>query len=342
MLAMRAEQHGTGRAVPSGSRAAPAYLCWVCFAVASLLACGPDEDIRLSPPPDPNVEAQRSCSLDGVVSEAPPEATLPDAGGPEDPLPHFSFFVTSQAGLYGLRAGQYAPAPDPALGYGGDLGGLRGADEICSMLARRASPRDRKVWRAFLSSSGTSSGERVDAIGRVGPGPWYDYNGVLFARDLRGLLPDESGRPSGAAAPLKRMFSDENGEEARVTGQDNHDTLTGSDSCGRLYDDGESGAIATCNDWTSKTVHGREGNLAGVGGQIPVGHSWPREFGAGFGGDAALGARWIGDHTISGCEPGPDVDGGQGAPAGDFRVGAGGGYGAFYCFALGAVAPSRL
>jgi hypothetical protein len=29
----------------------------------------------------------------------------------------------------------------------------------------------------------------------------------------------------------------------------------------------------------------------------------------------------------------------MGAEPGDFRVGAGGGYGGFYCFALGAVAP---
>ncbi|MEY2932111.1 MAG: hypothetical protein RL033_2860, partial [Pseudomonadota bacterium] len=295
-------------------------------------------------PGDQNVQAARACSLDGVVSEPAPEvllaATSVDAGVPVDPLPHFSFFVTSQKGMYGLPAGRYAPAPDPAQGYGGDFGGLRGADEICGQLAQRANPGDRKVWRAFLSSSGTVSGERVDALGRVGTGPWYDYNGVLFARDLRGLLPSASGRPSGAAAPLNRMFSDENGEAAQVPGQDNHDNLTGSDSCGRLYDDGAAGAVATCNDWTSKTVHGREGNSAGVGGQVPVGHSWPRAFGAGFGGDAALGARWISDHAISGCEPGYDVNGGTGAPPGDFRVGAGGGYGGFYCFALGAVAPT--
>jgi hypothetical protein len=317
----------------------------LCFAAASSLACGSDEDIlRPDAQSDRNVQVANACSLDGVVSEPALETAIEvapaDAGVAADPLPHFSFFVTSQQGLYGLRAGRYAPAPDPAQGYGGDLGGLQGADEICGQLAQRANPGDRKVWRAFLSSSGTVNGARVDALGRVGTGPWYDYDGVLFARDLRGLLPNPSGRPSGAAAPLNRMFRDENGEAAQVPGQDNHDILTGSDSCGRLYDDGANGAIATCNDWTSKTVHGREGNSAGVGGQIPVGHSWPRAFGAGFGGDAALGGRWIGDHTISGCEPGYDVNGGMGAPPGDFRVGAGGGYGGFYCFALGAVAPS--
>src|SRR5688572_19611937 len=200
----------------------------LCLGAVSLLACGSDEDILRAPSTrDTNVQPAQSCTLDGVVSEPLPDLQLTqgDVQAAADPLPHFSFFVTSQRGLYGLPAGTYAPAPDPALGYGGNFGGLRGADEICGMLARRANPGDRKVWRAFLSSSGTASGERVDAIGRVGPGPWYDYNGVLFARDVRGLLPNASGRPSGAVAPLSRMFSDENGEAAQVPGQDNHDTL---------------------------------------------------------------------------------------------------------------------
>ena len=308
---------------------------------ASLAGCGADRDIRLTPLSDQSPGPRPpECSLQGVVHDAAPTSTSsPDAGAP-DPRPHFSFFAASQAGLYGLPAGQHAPAPDPALGYGGDFGGLSGADEICSMLAQRASPGDRKVWRAFLSSSGLSGSPRVDAIGRVGAGPWYDYNGVLLARDLQGLLPDDDGRPSGARPPLDRMFSDENGEDVRIAGQDNHDTLTGSDACGRLYQqDDAAGRIATCEDWTSKTLHGREANLGGLGGQIPVGHSWPRGFGAGFGGDAALGARWISDHTINGCEPGYRVSEGPGAAAGDFRVGAGGGFGGFYCFALGARDP---
>ncbi len=216
---------------------------------------------------------------------------------------------------------------------------MAGADEICSQLAQRSSPGDSKVWRAFSSSSGTVAGERVDALGRIGQGPWYDYNGRLLARDLAGLLPDEDGRPSAAEPQLGDMFTDENGENARMPGQDNHDTLTGSDSCGRLFSDGVSGRIATCEDWTSNTVHGAPANLGGIGGQVPVGHSWPRASG-GFGNQPALGAHWIQDHTINGCEPGLDVDGGMGAPANDFRVGCGGGSGGFYCLALGAVPPA--
>jgi hypothetical protein len=235
--------------------------------------------------------------------------------------------------LFGLPAGEIAPAPDPVLGYGGDLGGLAGADEICSMLAAASNPGDTKVWRAFLSTSGFMGGERVDAIDRVGPGPWFDYNGLPLALNVAGLLPDgNDGRPSGADPELAEMFTDENGEDARPSAQiDNHDTLTGSGPDGRLFDDGEDGNVATCEDWTSSTLRGNQGNLAGNGGQVPVGHSWPRS--------GNNGRHWISEHTVNGCEPGADVDGGAGAPMGDFRVGAGGGYGGFHCFALGAVAP---
>jgi hypothetical protein len=303
----------------------------------SVVGCGPDGD-RGAPlqfmAADPNISSWADCSLDGVVYA--PEVNAAPA---TDARPYFSFFATSQAGLYSLPAGEHAPQPDPARGYGGDFGGLAGADEICNMLARRSNPGDQKIWRAFLSSPGTDSEARVDAIGRVGQGPWYDFNGVLFARDLEGLLPNAKGRPRGAASPLGTRFSDENGEEMWQSGKDNHDTLTGSDSCGKLFDDGASGVVASCDGWTSKTLHGKQGNLAGVGGQIPVGHSWPRAFS--LGGDAAVGARWINDHTINGCEPGATTSEGAGAPAGDFRVGAGGGFGGFYCFALGATPPTR-
>jgi len=320
------------------ARLAVPRLAMLAACTSLLLACGADEDILVNPPSDPNTAASASCSLQGIVYEPPPASGLPADAGAADPRPYFSFFAASQAGMYGLPAGQHAPAPDPAQGYGGNFGGLAGADEICSMLARRSNPGDAKVWRAFLSGSGTTGSLRVDAIGRVGPGPWYDYNGVLLARNMQGLLPDAEGRPSDARPPLRRMFADENGEDVRPPGQDNHDTLTGSDGCGQLYDDGAAGRIATCEDWTSKTLHGRQANLAGEGGQVPVGHSWPREFG--FGGDSAIGARWISDHTINGCEPGYQVNPGLGPPDGDYRVGAGGGFGGIYCFALAARDPT--
>ena len=248
-----------------------------------------------------------------------------------DERPFFSFFVTSQAGLFGLPAGAVAPAPSATDGYGGNLGGLAGADEICTMLARASNPGDQKTWHAFLSTSAFDGSTPIDAIDRVGPGPWYNYNGQLLAEDVADLLPQNNGRPAGDPQ-LVNMFTDENGEDIRPNQQiDNHDTLTGSGQDGRLFDDDADGRVATCENWTSSTLRGAEGNMFGGGGQVPVGHSWPRS--------NNNGRNWIQDHTINGCEPGADVDGGAGAPAGDFRVGAGGGYGGFYCFALGAVAP---
>src|SRR5690606_24823016 len=131
----------------------------------------------------------------GETESTDSDATVPlfiwddVAGKPRGPRPHFSFFVTTQQGLFSLPAGRYSPAPDPVLGFGGDLGGIEGADEICSMLAQRSNPGDTKVWRAFLSTSGAFGGPRQDAIDRIGDGPWYDFEGRKLADDLAGLLP---------------------------------------------------------------------------------------------------------------------------------------------------------
>jgi hypothetical protein len=253
---------------------------------------------------------------------------------PRGARPWFSFFVTSQIGLFGLPAGTSSPAPDPEDGFGGNFGGLAGADEICKMLAERANPGDTKIWRAFLSTSGFAGGRKVDAIDRVGRGPWYDFNGFRVADSVEGLLPvnDIEGRPRGAAPEIIDNLTLEDGESARPRlGIDNHDILTGSGKDGRLYDDGEGGRIATCEDWTSSTVRGQSGNDFAGGGQVPVGHSWPR--------NNSEGRHWISEHTINGCEPGVQTTAGTFAPANDFRVGAAGGYGGFYCFALNATPP---
>lgn len=262
-----------------------------------------------------------------------------DEPKPEDdvalgPRPYFSFFVTSQSGLASLPAGRFSPAPDPVDGFGGNLGGLEGADEICTMLAQRSNPGDVKVWRAFLSTSGLVSGVQVDAIERIGSGPWFDFRGFKLADGLAGLMPreDREGRPQGADPQLAAMFTGENGEEMRVgPGIDNHDTLTGSFRDGRLFDDGEAGRVATCGDWTSTEIHGTPGNQMATGGQVPVGHSWPRS--------NREGRHWISEHTVNGCERGGRTDGGTAAPRDDFRVGGAGGYGGFYCFALNARPP---
>src|SRR5687768_1620379 len=75
--------------------------------------------------------------------------TEPDAPGAADasppdaaPLPPFSFFVTS---LETMRA-----QSGSVDGFGGDLGGLAGADAICQTAAANVGFGG-KTWRAFLS-----------------------------------------------------------------------------------------------------------------------------------------------------------------------------------------------
>ena len=66
-----------------------------------------------------------------------------------------TFFVTSVGG-----------------GKGADLGGLTGADQHCQKLAVAAGAGNRS-WRAYLSAS-AMSGPAVNAIDRIGRGPWQN------------------------------------------------------------------------------------------------------------------------------------------------------------------------
>lgn len=296
-----------------------------------------------APTLDPNTDTE---GAEGGATDPGTEDTGADAGDPSmqgnagapnmpdlgsDEMPWFSFFTTSLDGLLSL-------APDPVNGFGGDLGGLQGADEICTALARQSNPTDAKTWRAFLSTGGFDGNDPVDAIDRVGDGPWYDYNGRLLAENVDGLIPGEDGRPVGDPQ-LTEMFTDEYGEPIKPSDDiDNHDTLTGSGDDGRLFVEDDAGELATCSDWTSNTLRdenvGGEGGGPGGGGsrgRVPVGHSWPRS--------DSNGRNWSHEHNVNGCEPGVFIGVGGGAPPDNFTVGGGGGYGAFYCFALEAIAP---
>jgi hypothetical protein len=224
-------------------------------------------------------------------------------------MPWFSFFQPSMEGLVSL-------APDQANGFGGDLGGVEGADAVCTVLAQAANPGDTKTWRAFLSATGGGpDGGPIHAIERIGEGPWFNYNNQLLANDIAGLMPDDDGRPIDTDPALAEMFTDEYGAPVSPdTGSiDNHDTLTGSNDEGRL----PMGATLedTCNDWTSTDES--------LNPPI-VGHAWPRS--------ATSGRHWINEHTAGGCGAGIStvLERGNGTPT----VGANGGYGAFYCFAV--------
>jgi hypothetical protein len=248
----------------------------------------------------------------------------------DDKRPLFSFFITSKAGIlsFSENKNEAKDAADEEKnlhlggGLGGDLGGLAGADKICSMLAQRSNPGDKKVWHAFLSASekAGANGMPVNAIDRIGKGPWYNFKGALFAKDLKSLIPIDSareGRPQGGDPALAIMFTDEYGVNVKLDSSvDNHDTLTGSDKNGK-YDAANLGKYGTCNDWTSVSTDPTV--------KPPmIGHSWPRA--------VDNGRHWISEHAAGGC--GRGISYRPQASNMTKTVGAGGGYGGFYCFAV--------
>jgi len=229
----------------------------------------------------------------------------------------FSFFVTSLAGLQRLSGS--------SLGFGGKLSygetgagaGLRGADKICAALAESSlAGAGAKPWRAFLSAKDGGSGTQVNAIDRIGSGPWYDRLGRLLAPTLADLM---GTRPANGDATIKNDFPNELGvpnHDPDGTGDvDNHDMLTGSNTSGELY-----AATANCLDWTASA-----GNKT-TEGQPRVGHSWPRGSGGGS------QDSWMSSLTESGCAPGVNLVEMGGPQASSNTVGSGGGYGGFYCF----------
>lgn len=222
-------------------------------------------------------------------------------GGAASDCANFSFFVTSLVAIRRESAN--------TDGFGGDLGGLSGADAICQRIAEASlTCAGQKTWRAFLSTSS------VNAITRIGDGPWYDRNGRTVALTTADLL---NTRPRNADAAIANDLPNEDGvpnHSPDGTIVDNHDTLTGSNSQGTLY-----AANATCSDWTSTTASGSP----------RVGHSWP-------GGPSQ---HWMNAMSAPGCARGINTSSqGNGNCANSSGttvagVGCAGGYGGFYCFA---------
>jgi hypothetical protein len=221
---------------------------------------------------------------------------------------NFSFFVTSFAAIKRVSGS--------AMGFGGDLrhgeaNGLDGADKICREIAETAmAGAGSKTWRAFLSVKGPP---QINAIDRVGNGPWYDRKGRLLAMTKAALAMQ---RPQGADPAIINDFPNEDGipnHNPDGTGNvDNHDMLTGSTTAGLL----DMGNGATCTDWTTSV---------GEQGQRPrVGHSWP----------AGSGMNWMSALYEGGCGAGVNLVEMGGPRPGELTVGTGGGYGGFYCFAL--------
>ena len=194
-------------------------------------------------------------------------------------------------------------------GFGGDLRfgmatGLEGADKICQTIAADLG-FGAKTWRAFLSAIKGTDGQPVHAITRIGEGPWYDRRGRLIAMTKAGLV-GSGNRPVGDAAAVNDL-PDETGQGTKRLG-DTHDTITGSNRMGMLA---STDPTRTCQDWTSTTGRG-----------VQMGHAWP----------AGSGMHWIVAHTEPSCAAGVNLV--QNGPGNGSSIGAGGGWGGFYCFAL--------
>ena len=149
-------------------------------------------------------------------------------------------------------------------GQGADLGGLKGADAHCQMLAKAVGSK--KKWRAYLSTTVVGRKPGVNAKSRIGKGPWYNSKGVLMAGDVSSLHSDSNN--------LKKETSlSEKGEVLNGRGDtpNTHDVLTGAQLDGTLTPGTED---TTCKNWTS---HGEGSALVGHhdrqgGGKNPT--SW--------------------------------------------------------------------
>ena len=289
----------------------------------------PARDARVDVQPVPvdagTVRDAGSSALDAAPQ--PADTGVADSGKPSQgdagALARFSFFVASFKAMKQLSGSQNGFGGDLRHGETGDGAGLRGADKICTEIAEQSMPGSgAKTWRAFLSATkGGASGGAVNAIERIGDGPWYDRRARLVGNSKADLT---QTRPN-ADAMIKNDLPNEDGvpnHNPDGTGNvDNHHVLTGSAPDGKLY---ASDVKATCNDWTKSQPDQADAPRVGL--------SWPR--GGGGGGGGANGSQWISAMDESGCGAGASLVEAGGPVASNPTVGSGGGYGAIYCFAL--------
>src|SRR5262245_26714801 len=146
------------------------------------------------------------------------------SGGTQAQQSGMTFFVTSTGS-----------------GKGADFGGLAGADKLCQSLAAAVGAGNH-TWRAYLSTQGANA---VNAKDRIGSGPWQNAKGVVVAKSIADL--------HSANNNLSKQTSlSETGQVINGRGDqpNRHDILTGSQSDGTAFPDGQD---RTCNNWTSST-----------------------------------------------------------------------------------------
>jgi len=163
--------------------------------------------------------------------------------------PAMSFFVTSTG-----------------RGFGGNLAGLAGADDICRQRAVAVGRGDRR-WRAYLSAPAAGDAPAVNARDRIGRGPWVNAHGVQIAASVDELHSD------GVNLDVETALT----EAGAQVGPTRHDILTGSNPDGTL-----ASGDSTCRGWTSL-----------ADGRAMLGHH--NRFGGG------RGDSWNSAHLSRGC-----------------------------------------
>ena len=149
------------------------------------------------------------------------------SGGAQD----MSFFVTSTGS-----------------GKGGDFGGLAGADAHCQKLASAAGAGG-KTWRAYLSTQGRDGAQTVNALDRIGKGPWRNAKGEVVAQGV-----DDLHGPKNNVT--KQTALSEKGQPVAGRGDtpNQHDILTGSRADGNAFSSGD--PDLTCGNWTRSGAEG--------------------------------------------------------------------------------------
>jgi hypothetical protein len=194
---------------------------------------------------------------------APPAPAAPAvAEGPNNPG-KMSFFITSSA---------------PG---GGDLGGIEGADALCTSLARAAGAPASRTWHAYLSLAPLGNQKQVDARDRIGKGPWYNAKGVEIASSVDDLHSENPKMSKVTNLTEKGEVNPGRGDTVNV-----HDALTGSNAQGRLAPPEVNAprgnepptplpSNMTCNNWTSNdaTLVTMQGHID-RSGFVPAATSW--------------------------------------------------------------------
>lgn len=178
-------------------------------------------------------------------------------------------------------------------GKGANLGGLKGADALCTSLAAKAGSTG-KMWKAYLSATAMGDHAAVNAKDRIGSGPWFNAKGVMVAKNVADLHSDNNKLSKENSLDEKGNMINARGDKPNM-----HDILSGTNLDGTLATGDKS---MTCKNWTSEDE----------GGSAMVGHHDRA-------GGGANPTSWHAAHPSRGCS--------------QANLQGTGGNGLFYCFA---------